>query len=77
MYIGLHVKCVLFLFHCNQNCSAEKFSRKSVHLESSCYMWTDGRTDGYHEAYSRFTKATKKSVNLRKGSHTQKLVLRL
>jgi hypothetical protein len=33
-----------------------QISRKSVHWEPSCFVRTDGRTDGHDEANSRFSQ---------------------
>ena len=61
MYVGLHVKCPLFLsdFHDNlifstasRNVLKHKISLKSVQWEPSCSM----RTDGHDEASSRFSQ---------------------
>jgi len=55
MYIGLHVKHPLVLSDFNQTCIFSTDFRKndqisnfmkSVQWETSCSMWTDGRTDG-------------------------------
>jgi len=59
-YIGLHVKCPLFLSDFNgtlifctdfRNIFKYEISRKSVQWEPSCHMRTDGRTDKRDESY--------------------------
>ena len=73
MYIGLHVKCPLFLSDFNETLifstdfrkSSYQISWKSVQREPSCSMRTDGRTRGH-------TVMTKLIVTLRNFTHAPK-----
>jgi hypothetical protein len=67
MYIGLHVKCPLFLSDCNETRILSGFSKNSqisnfmkIRPVEAEFLHADGRTDGHtnrhDEANSRFSK---------------------
>jgi len=63
MYSGLYVKYLSFLSDFKETGifsidvrKKYKISWKSIQRKPSCSMRTDGRTDGYDEANSRFSR---------------------
>jgi len=80
MYIGLHVKCLLFLSDCNETwifwivfrkLLKYKISSISVHWEPRCSLRADRRTDGRTDM-TKLIVAFRNSANMRKNVRSHK-----